>query len=235
MHETAPRTSSKAGAVATPRASTEGKRRPRVSGHGFDGQRKEAARAATSEAASSESPYVWRNEWWRRRRRRLVSTEHPPGVAQARRLARRDRRAHRRCPRTGRLVLSRRQTEAPCADDAKLEVLDFQQRVTLGRYLSMIKQDAASFTPAQLKRDGVVATVKAVGVSGVERANLFWTMRTVRAATTSPTATSSISSPAASRSGRPVTAAVCPSGRLRRPNRAGTSFATSSRRPTDRS
>lgn len=61
--------------------------------------------------------------------------------------------------------------------DAKLEVLDFQKHVTLGRYLRMIKQDAASFTPAQLKRDGVVATVKAVGVSGVERANLFWTMR----------------------------------------------------------
>lgn len=61
--------------------------------------------------------------------------------------------------------------------DAKLEVLDFQRHVTLQRYLRMIKQDGGSYTPAQLKRDGVVTTVKAVGVSGVKRADLFWTIR----------------------------------------------------------
>lgn len=61
--------------------------------------------------------------------------------------------------------------------DAKLEILDFQRHVTLGQYLRMIKQDAGNYTPAQLKRDGVVATVKAVNVSGVDRADLFWTMR----------------------------------------------------------
>ncbi len=61
--------------------------------------------------------------------------------------------------------------------DATLQVLDFQKHVTLERYLRMIKQDAGAYTPAQLKRDGVVATVKAVNVTGVERADLYWTMR----------------------------------------------------------
>ncbi len=61
--------------------------------------------------------------------------------------------------------------------DAKLEVLDFQKHVTLQRYLRMIRKDAGNYTPAQLKRDGVVATVKAVNVSGVKRADLFWTIR----------------------------------------------------------
>ena len=61
--------------------------------------------------------------------------------------------------------------------DAKLEMLDFQRHVTLARYLRMIKKDRAGYSPAQLSRDGVVVTVKAVGVSGVERADLYWSVR----------------------------------------------------------
>lgn len=61
--------------------------------------------------------------------------------------------------------------------DANLEMLDFQRHVTLGRYLQRINEKPTRYTPAQLSRDGVVATVKAVGVSGVERADLYWTVR----------------------------------------------------------
>jgi hypothetical protein len=61
--------------------------------------------------------------------------------------------------------------------DAKLEILDFQKHVTLGRYLRTIDKDASGFSAGQLARDGVVVTVKAVGVSGVKRADLFWTVR----------------------------------------------------------
>lgn len=61
--------------------------------------------------------------------------------------------------------------------DAKLEILDFQKHVPLNRYLRRIDKPTDGYTRAQLGRDGVVATVKAVGVSGVERADLYWTVR----------------------------------------------------------
>jgi hypothetical protein len=65
----------------------------------------------------------------------------------------------------------------PAPTDAKLEILDFQRHVTLRRYLLMIRQDPGRYSPEQLRRDGVVATVKAVGVSGVKRADLYWSIR----------------------------------------------------------
>jgi hypothetical protein len=61
--------------------------------------------------------------------------------------------------------------------DAQLELLDFQKGVTLARYLRRIDQDSSRYSRQQLARDGVVFTVKAVDVSGVKRANLFWTVR----------------------------------------------------------
>jgi hypothetical protein len=61
--------------------------------------------------------------------------------------------------------------------DASLEMLDFQGHVTLRRYLQTIDKKPVGYSPAELSRDGVVATVKAVGVSGVKRADLYWTLR----------------------------------------------------------
>jgi hypothetical protein len=61
--------------------------------------------------------------------------------------------------------------------DAQLELLDFQKGVPLARYLRRINQDSSRYSRQQLARDGVVFTVKAVDVSGVKRANLFWTVR----------------------------------------------------------
>lgn len=61
--------------------------------------------------------------------------------------------------------------------DAQLEMLDFQRHVTLGSYLRMINNKDGKYTAKQLARDGVVATVKAANVSGVKRADLFWTVR----------------------------------------------------------
>jgi hypothetical protein len=61
--------------------------------------------------------------------------------------------------------------------DAKLEMLDFQRHVTLRRYLRTINQKPIGYSRAQLARDGVVVTVKAVDVSGVKRADLYWTVR----------------------------------------------------------
>jgi hypothetical protein len=61
--------------------------------------------------------------------------------------------------------------------DAHIEILDFQRHVTLGDYLRMINEKDAKYTTQQLKRDGVVATVKAVQVSGMKRADLYSTVR----------------------------------------------------------
>jgi hypothetical protein len=61
--------------------------------------------------------------------------------------------------------------------NAGLEMLDFQKHVTLGRYLRSIGATKTRYTAAQLARDGIVATVKADNVSGVKRADLYWTMR----------------------------------------------------------
>jgi hypothetical protein len=63
--------------------------------------------------------------------------------------------------------------------DAKLQMIDFQKHVTLGRYLRSIAHSTSDSTPQALARDGVVATIKAVGVSGVSRADLYWGLRDV--------------------------------------------------------
>lgn len=63
------------------------------------------------------------------------------------------------------------------ATDASLEMLDFQGHVTLRQYLQRIDKKPVGYSTAELSRDGVVATVKAVGVSGVERADLYWTLQ----------------------------------------------------------
>ena len=61
--------------------------------------------------------------------------------------------------------------------DAALKMLDFEKHVSLGHYLRGIHKTNTPYSRAQLARDGVVATVKAVGVSGVKRADLYWTVR----------------------------------------------------------
>ena len=63
--------------------------------------------------------------------------------------------------------------------DATMQILDFQKHVTLARYLRSRQLKNSGYTPEQLARDGVVATVKVVGASGVGRADLFWTVRDV--------------------------------------------------------
>lgn len=63
--------------------------------------------------------------------------------------------------------------------DASLQVIDFQKHVTLGRYLRTSRQKDPGYSRAQLARDGIVATIKVVGASGVNRADLFWTVRDV--------------------------------------------------------
>ena len=63
--------------------------------------------------------------------------------------------------------------------DATMQILDFQKHVTLGRYLRSRQMKNPGYTTDQLARDGVVATVKVVGASGVGRADLFWTVRDV--------------------------------------------------------
>jgi len=61
--------------------------------------------------------------------------------------------------------------------DAKLEVLDFQKHVSLRQYLQTIKKKEDGYSTEQLTRDGVLATVRAVNVSGVKLAELYWTVR----------------------------------------------------------
>lgn len=63
--------------------------------------------------------------------------------------------------------------------NAALQQLDFQKHVTLGEYLRSIDRPAVQYTAAQRARDGVVATVKVVGASGVKDADLVWTLRDV--------------------------------------------------------
>ena len=63
--------------------------------------------------------------------------------------------------------------------DASLQLLDFQKHVTLGRYLRSTQRKNPGYGAEQLSRDGIVATVKVVGVSGVAQADLFWTIRDV--------------------------------------------------------
>jgi hypothetical protein len=62
--------------------------------------------------------------------------------------------------------------------DASMQMLDFQT-ATLGRYLRSRNQQNPGYTRAQLARDGIVATVKVVGASGVGHADLFWTVRDI--------------------------------------------------------
>ena len=61
--------------------------------------------------------------------------------------------------------------------DAALEITDFRKHVSLGDYLNENNLDPSTYKPGQLAHDGVVATVKAVKVSGVKRADLYWTLR----------------------------------------------------------
>lgn len=63
--------------------------------------------------------------------------------------------------------------------DASLQLLDFQKHVTLARYLRSRGQKGTEYTAEQRARDGIVATVKVVGVSGVDHADLYWTVRDV--------------------------------------------------------
>ena len=63
--------------------------------------------------------------------------------------------------------------------DATMQILDFQKHVTLGRYLRSRQLKNPGYTAEQLSRDGIVATVKVVGASGVGHADLFWTVRDV--------------------------------------------------------
>lgn len=68
--------------------------------------------------------------------------------------------------------------KARAPTDASLRILDFQT-ATLGRYLRSRKQKNPGYTVEQLARDGIVATVKVVGASGIGRADLFWTVRDI--------------------------------------------------------
>lgn len=63
--------------------------------------------------------------------------------------------------------------------DASLQLLDFQKHVSLGSYLRSIGKSTSDTSPQSLTRDGVVATIKAVNVSGVSRADLYWSLRDV--------------------------------------------------------
>jgi hypothetical protein len=63
--------------------------------------------------------------------------------------------------------------------DASLQLLDFQKHVSLGSYLRSIGRSTSDTPPQSLTRDGVVATIKAVNVSGVSRADLYWSLRDV--------------------------------------------------------
>jgi hypothetical protein len=63
--------------------------------------------------------------------------------------------------------------------DATLQLLDFQKHVTLGRYLRTSNHTNPGYSREQRARDGIVATVKVVGASGVGHADLFWTVRDV--------------------------------------------------------
>jgi hypothetical protein len=67
--------------------------------------------------------------------------------------------------------------DPPGPTHAKLEVLDFQRHVSLGDYLNQNGMKNPGYTPVELARDGVVATVSAVDVSGVKRADLYWSVR----------------------------------------------------------
>jgi len=61
--------------------------------------------------------------------------------------------------------------------DAGLQVLDFRKHVSLGDYLRETNHDASQYTAEQLAHDGVVVTVKAVDVSGVKSADLYYRLR----------------------------------------------------------
>ena len=63
--------------------------------------------------------------------------------------------------------------------DASLQMIDFQKHVTFDHYLRSSGRGNPGYTPQQLARDGVVATIKVVGASGVSRADLFWGLRDV--------------------------------------------------------
>jgi hypothetical protein len=67
--------------------------------------------------------------------------------------------------------------DPPGPTNAKLEVLDFQLHVSLGDYLTENGLENPGYTPGDLTRDGVVATVSAEDVSGVKRADLYWSVR----------------------------------------------------------
>jgi hypothetical protein len=63
--------------------------------------------------------------------------------------------------------------------DASLQLLDFQKHVSYGSYLRSIGKNTSAIAPQSRRRDGVVATIKAVNVSGVGRADLYWSLRDV--------------------------------------------------------
>ena len=61
--------------------------------------------------------------------------------------------------------------------DGALKVLDLQKHVTLGEYLRTHPVKSASPTAAERGRDGVVVLVRAEGLSGMKRADLYSTVR----------------------------------------------------------
>jgi hypothetical protein len=67
--------------------------------------------------------------------------------------------------------------QAPGPTDGALKVLDLQKHVTLGEYLRTHPVKNANPSPAQRKVDGVVALVRAEGLSGMKRADVYSTVR----------------------------------------------------------
>jgi hypothetical protein len=67
--------------------------------------------------------------------------------------------------------------QAPAPTDGSLRVLDLQKHVTLGEYLRTHPVKNANPTPAERKVDGVVARVRAEGLSGMKRADVYSTVR----------------------------------------------------------
>lgn len=63
--------------------------------------------------------------------------------------------------------------------NAELQMIDFQKHVTLGDYLRSTGRSNPGYSAQALARDGIVATIKVMGASGVSRADLFWGLRDV--------------------------------------------------------
>src|SRR3954463_15260491 len=66
--------------------------------------------------------------------------------------------------------------QAPGPTDGALKVLDLQKHITLGQYLRAHPVKSANPTPKERAHDGVVAMVRAEGLSGMKRADLYSTV-----------------------------------------------------------